>query len=783
MNDAEVPTDPGSGLTAAAAAARLARQGPNAIAAEQARPLRALARRLWAPVPWMLEATMLLQLALGEFLSAGVVGGLLVFNAVLGTVQEQRTQAAVAALRRRLAVTATVRRDGAWQVIAARDVVEGDIVRLGLGGIVPADLRLLTGAVSLDQSALTGESLTVDVGAGRIAYAGALVRVGEAVGETVATGARSFFGRTADLVKTAGGPSRQEAEVAVVTRALALANGGLAIAVVAYGHAIGLGLDAIAPLAVTILLAAIPVALPAAFTLAAALGALAAARNGVLIARFSAIHDAAGMDVLCSDKTGTLTQNRATVASAEAFAPFTTADILAAAALASPEGSSDPVDQAVMTASGAAPGWSRTRFTPFDPARKYAAGAGTDAAGLPVRVLKGAPTALATAVGEPSAGGTWQARAAALAGEGHRVIAVAIGRGDTPARIAGLLALSDPPRADSAALITELRGLGIRTVMVTGDAAATATAVAEAVGISGGLCPEAELADHRPPPGYGVYAGVFPEDKLRLVRALQAEGHIVGMCGDGVNDAPALRQAEVGIAVASATDAAKSAAALVLTNPGLGDILAAVRESRRVQRRAGAYALSTLLKKFEMGLVIAAALPLFGLAVMTPLLMVLLLVSNDFLTMALVADNVRPAALPERFAPRPYVLAALGLGLAKAAFSLAVLWGGLRGFAIDPAAAPSLAFLVLTLGSQASAFMVRERGPFWASRPAPALLVAAAGNIALGIGLTASGVLMPRLDPLVIATTTAAAAMFILLADRWKCRLFRWLGLAADSDR
>ncbi len=783
MSDAEAPPDLGSGLTAAEAALRLARSGPNTMAEEQPQPLRALARRLWAPVPWMLEATMLLQLAIGEFLSAGVVGGLLVFNAALGTVQEQRTQAAVTALRRRLAITATVRRDGSWRVIAARDLVEGDIVRLGLGGIVPADLRLLAGAVSLDQSALTGESLTVEVDTGRIAYSGALVRAGEAVGLTVATGPRSFFGRTAELVRTAGGPSRQEAEVATVTRALALANGGLAIAVVGYGHAVGMGLGAIAPLAVTILLAAIPVALPAAFTLAAALGALAAARNGVLIARFSAIHDAAGMDVLCSDKTGTLTQNRATVASAEAFAPFTTADILAAAALASPEGSSDPVDQAVMTATGAAPGWARTRFTPFDPARKYATGAGTDAAGLPVRVFKGAPAALAAAVGEASNGGVWQARAAALAGLGHRVIAVAIGRGEAPARIAGMLALSDPPRADSAALIAELGRLGIRTVMVTGDAAATATAVAEAVGISGGLCPEAALADHRPPPGYGVYAGVFPEDKLRLVRALQAEGHIVGMCGDGVNDAPALRQAEVGIAVASATDAAKSAAALVLTNPGLRDILAAVRESRRVQRRAGAYALSTLLKKFEMGLVIAAALLLFGQAVMTPLLMVLLLVSNDFLTMALVADHVRPAALPERSAPRPYVLAALGLGLAKAVFSLVVLWAGLRGFAIAPATAPSLAFLVLTLGSQASAFMVRERGPFWASRPAPALLVAAAVNIALAIALTATGVLMPRLGPAVIAATAAAASLFILLADRWKRLLFGWLGLGADSDQ
>jgi H+-transporting ATPase len=567
------------GLTGEQARHRLAEIGPNAMPDTATDPWLVALGKFWAPVPWMLELAVVFQLVLGADVEAAVIAALLVFNGLLGFVQESRAQAALDALKARLALTASVRRDGAWQSVPAAELVPGDIVKLSLGGVVAADMRLIEGDVLLDQSMLTGESLPIEGGAGQQTYAGTLVRRGEAVGEVTATGIRTKFGRTAELVRTAHAASGQQKAVLRVVRNLAIFSGAIVVLQVAYAGALGMSVMEIIPLMLTAVLAAIPVALPATFTLASALGARALARQGVLPTRLSAVDEAATMDVLCADKTGTLTRNELAVTEVRPMPGFDAARVLALAALASSEGGQDPVDAAIRAAAAGetvtdAP--TLIRFVPFDPAMKMSEAAAQASDGRRWRIVKGACAVIFGLV-RPGAGEA--AAADELAAHGYRVLAVAAGP-EAAMRLAGLIALSDPPRPESAALVAELRAMGVRTVMLTGDAPTTAAIVARAVGIDGAVYPPGAYSDTTPADEAAVFAGILPENKYHIVQALQRRGHTVGMCGDGANDAPALRQAQIGIAVFSATDVAKSAAGVVLTEPGLGDIVAAMREGR-----------------------------------------------------------------------------------------------------------------------------------------------------------------------------------------------------------
>ena len=566
------------GLTSAEASSRLQSFGRNAMPDTVEALWRRALGKFWAPVPWMLEAAVVLQLLLGRFVEAGVIGTLLAFNAALGLFQEGRAQATLDALKSRLAVVASVSRDGVWRTVGAADLVPGDIVKLSLGGIVGADVRLIDGEILIDQSMLTGESLPIEAGPGRETYAGALVRRGEAIAQVTATGIRTKFGRTAELVRTAHAASSQEKAVLAVVRNLVVFNGVIIVTQIAYASFLGLRLFEIIPLALTAILAAIPVALPATFTLATALGARVLARRGVLPTRLSAIDEAATMDVLCADKTGTLTQNSLAIAAVRAMPDFSEHDVLTLAALASSEGGSDPVDSAIRAAAASigsdAP--RLVKLVPFDPANRMSEAYAIDLVGKPLKIVKGA---FATVCGHAKASAAAQAVADELLNRGFRVLAVASGPPGA-LRLAGLIALSDPPRADSAQLIRQLLSMGVHTVMVTGDAPATAAVVARAVGLEGRVCPPGPSPPAVRPEDYAVFAGVFPEDKFHIVQAFQNSGHTVGMCGDGTNDAPALRQAQMGIAVSTATDVAKSAAGIVLTEPGLGGIVAAVTEGR-----------------------------------------------------------------------------------------------------------------------------------------------------------------------------------------------------------
>ncbi len=769
--------NPTNGLTSDEARRLLAKFGPNTMPDTSMHPLRMALEKFWAPVPWMLEAAVVLELVLGKYVEAAIIAGLLVFNAALGLLQESRAQATLTALKSRLALSASARRDGAWKTVPAAELVPGDVVKLSLGGVVAADVHITGGDVLLDQSMLTGESVPIEAGAGVQTFAGALVRRGEAVAMVTATGARTKFGRTAELVRTAHVVSSQQKAVLRVVRNLSAFNGVVIVVLVAYAYVLKMPMAEIIPLILTAVLATIPVALPASFTLAAALGARALAKLGVLPTRLSAVDEAGTTDVLCADKTGTLTQNALTVTTVHPMPGFDEAHVLTLAALASADGGQDPVDAAIRAAASSkdvsdAP--TLVQFAPFDPAKKTSEATATDATGGTQRIVKGA---FAVVIGLAQPSPTATAAADKLEAQGFRVLAVAVGP-PTAMNLAGLIALSDPPRSDSAALVTELHELGVRTVMVTGDAPATAAIVARAVGLDGAVCPPGPIPDNVQPGQFAVFAGVLPEDKYNLVKAFQKENHTVGMCGDGANDAPALRQAQIGIAVSTATDVAKSAAGMVLTEPGLAGIVAAVKEGRITFQRILTYTLNTIAKKVVTVLFLIVGLIMTGHAILTPLLMVIVMITGDFLSMSLTTDNVRPSPMPNVWRIGSLTIAGVTMGICLLAFCTGVLTIGKFGMNLGIEPLRTLAFVVVVFGNQAMLYAIRERRHLWGTRPSLWLVVSSVADIVITSTLAVGGIAMTPLPPLMVTGTLAAAVVFAFVLDLVKVPVFIRLGIA-----
>ena len=765
------------GLSSGEARARLAKSGPNAMPDTSVHPLRTAIGKFWSPVPWMLEAAIVLQLVLGKYVEAGIIAGLLVFNAVLGLFQESRAQATLAALKSRLALNASVCRDGKWSTIAAADLVPGDVVKLSLGGIVAADMRLLSGNTLLDHSMLTGESVPIEATVGTQTFAGALVRRGAAVAVVTATGTNTRFGRTAELVRTAHVVSSQQKAVLLVVRNLAIFSGVVIVLLIGGALYLRIPFADIVPLVLTAVLASIPVALPATFTLSAALGARALAARGVLSTRLTAVDEAGTMDVLCADKTGTLTRNALTVTMVWPSPGFDKGHVLSLAALASAEGSQDPVDSSIWAvASGdiKATALKLTDFTPFDPAKKMSEASATDSSGATLKILKGAFAVIA-ALSEPMPAAA--AQASELEGKGFRVLAVATGA-PSALKIAGLIALSDPPRDDSASLVTELHGLGVQVMMVTGDAPATAAIVAHAVGLDGATCPPGAIPADVRPDAYAVFAGVLPEDKYNLVKAFQHGGHIVGMCGDGANDAPALRQAQIGIAVSTATDVAKSAAGMVLTEPGLAGIVAAVREGRVTFQRIQTYTLNSILKKIVTSMLLVTGLVITGQAVLTPLLMVILMIAGDFLAMSLTTDNVDPSPTPNAWKIGNLTLAGIAIGMALLAFCGAGLAIGHYGLHLGIDRLRTLTFLLLVFGSQATLYAIRERRKMWGTRPSLWLVVSSVADIVIALMLAVGGIAMTPISAKVAVCVLVTAIVFSVALNAIKIPICRRLNIA-----
>jgi H+-transporting ATPase len=776
-------TDASHGLTSEAANRLLRQGGANAIVDVAQHPLRRALGKLWAPVPWMLEAAIVLQIGLGEYVEAGVVALLLVFNAALGFFQEGRAQATLDALKLRLALVASVRRDENWTTVSAADLVPGDIVKLSLGSVVAADVHLIDGSILVDQSMLTGESLPIEAGAGREVYAGALVRRGESVAQVIATGERTKFGRTAELVRSAKVESSQQKTIFAVVRNLALFNGAITILLTGYALWLPMPRGDIIPLILVAVLSSIPVALPSMFTLAAAVGARALARQNVLPTSLLAVDEAAGIDILCADKTGTLTRNELAVMSVHPLPQsprgpaLDEAHVLALAALASSDGGQDPVDAAIRAAAARKPvtdGPGLVTFTPFDPAVKRAEATVRSANGVTSRVIKGAfDIVQGLSEASPTAVGIVDE----LQAKGFRVLAVASGEADRLSLV-GLVALSDPPRDDSASLVAELGSLGVRTIMVTGDAKATALVVAAAVGISGKVWSTTPLPDDIQAGDFSIFAGVLPEDKYRLVKALQASGHIVGMCGDGANDAPALRQAQMGIAVSTATDVAKSAAGIVLTDPGLGGIVASVKEGRATFQRVFTYTLRSVVHKVVQVVFLAAGLIITGQAILTPMLMVLMMVTGDFLAMSSSTDNVRPSPTPSIWKIGRLTMAGIILGSFDLLFCVGCLTVGKFVLGLDIATLRTLTVVTLVFSGQAVFYMARERRHLWSSRPGVWLLASSVVDLTIISTLSIKGFLMAPLSIAIVASLFAAVCVLAVVLDVVKVILFARLKIA-----
>jgi len=751
----------------------LATSGPNAVADTAQRPLRRALTKFWAPVPWMLEAAIVLELSLGKYFEGAIILALLAFNAALGFFQEGHAQATLAALKSRLALNAAVKRDGVWKTIPATELVVGDVVKLSLGGVVAADVKLAEGSVLLDQSMLTGESVPVEAGAGFEAYAGALVRRGEAVADVTATGARTKFGRTAELIRTAHVVSSQQKAVLQVVRNLAMVNGAIIAMLVGYAYVLRMPGSEIIPLVLTGILASIPVALPATFTLAAALGARALAKQDVLPTRLSAVDEAASIDVLCADKTGTLTRNELVVTAVHALRGFDESHVLGLASLASSDAGQDPVDTAIRAEAGkksAADLPNLVTFIPFDPGTKMSEATAVDQSGGAMRIVKGAFAVVAgLATASPDA-----AAANQLEAQGFRVLAVAAGAPGAM-KLTGLIALSDPPRLDSASLIAELKALGVRAVMVTGDAPATAAIVAHAVGLEGKICPAGPIPANVSPEDFAVFAGILPEGKYNLVKAFQNSGHTVGMCGDGANDAPALRQAQMGIAVSTATDVAKSAAGIVLIKPGLGGIVASVKEGRITFQRILTYTLNSVTKKVVQVLFLAVGLIMTGHAILTPMLMVIIMLTGDLLGMSLTTDNVRASATPNAWRIGSLTAAGVFTGVAELILCTAILAIAKfhRGFGIDMLR--TVAFVIVVFGNQATTYTNRERQRMGSCPPSRWLLASSLADVLIASTLAISGIAMTRVPVLVVGEALVAAAIFAFVLDFAKVPVFRRL--------
>jgi plasma-membrane proton-efflux P-type ATPase len=794
---AALHVNPDTGLANADVGALRKEHGYNEVAEKKGHPVLRFLGKFWGISAWMLELIMVLSAVLRKYPDLAVVGGLLVINAVLSFMQESRAAGVVEALRKRLQVSARVRRDSNWQVVPARELVPGDIVRVRPGDIVPADVKLLTGALTVDQSALTGESKDADKKPGEVLSSGSVVRRGEGNGVVMLTGAKTYFGRTTELVQEARPKLHIEAVVAKVVRWLFIIVGALICVVVVLSVIRGAPLIEMIPLMLVLLMSAVPVALPVMFTVSMAVGSKELAKRGVLVTRLSAAEDAATMDVLCVDKTGTITMNQLAVTGVIPLEQSTEADVLFAGALASQEANQDPIDLAFLAAAkerhifDSLPKVTPVSFAPFD-AKNRRTEAVVEQNGQRLHVMKGAVRTIAEACGlQPPAIDALEARVSASAAKGYRTLAVARGpEAGTPALV-GLVSLYDPPRPDAKQLIAELEGLGVPVKMLTGDALPVAREIGAGVGLPD-IRRVADLKSESSQAG-GTQAGskevdllagadglaeVFPEDKYIVVKHLQAAGHVTGMTGDGVNDAPALRQAEVGIAVSTATDVAKGAASVVLTEGGLTNIVALVEQGRTIYQRILTWIINKISRTILKAAFVAVAYVVTGKFVVSAFAMLLLTFMTDFAKISLATDNVRPSRKPETWNIGGFVTVSVVLGVAMVAETLILLWIGWShfGLATNNNALYTFSFLMLLYFAVFSVVSARERSWFWATLPSKTFLSALVADALTGTVLTRVG--LPGLMPLpwwqTLTIFVYAMVSCLLLNDAVKVAMIKW---------
>ena len=769
-----------NGLTQAEAGKRLAQYGPNAIVEKKINPLLKFLSYFWGPIPWMIEAAVILSGIIGHWPDFFIILILLIANAVVAFWEEREAGNAIAALKAKLAINARVKRDGQWITAAARELVPGDVIRIRLGDIVPADARLLSGdPVEVDQSALTGESLPATRKSGEAVFSGSIIRMGEIDALVYATGGNTYFGKTAQLVEQAHTVSHFQRAVLKIGNYLIILAGFLVAMIITVAIFRGDPVLTTLQFALVLTVASIPVAMPTVLSVTMAVGARLLAKKQAIVSKLVAIEELAGVDILCADKTGTLTQNKLTLGD-----PFTVNNIPAEqvilyAALASRAENNDTIDLAVLAGikdKGQLQAFVVQHFQPFDPVHKRTEAIVKGADGKMFKVAKGAPQViLDLSANSAQVKAAVEGAVQGFAARGFRSLGVASAQADGLWQFLGVLPLFDPPRDDARATIETAGQMGIEVKMVTGDQLAIALETAKKLGLGTNILDAQGLADLSIGKADG-FAQVFPEHKFHIVDVLQRQGHIVGMTGDGVNDAPALKKADCGIAVSGATDAARAAASIVLLTPGLSVIIEAVKESRCIFQRMNSYAIYRIAETLGIMVFMTLAILVFNFYPLTAVMIVMLALLNDGAILSIAYDNVQYSPKPESWNMRMVMGIASVVSVIGVVDNFGLLYICKHFYHVSFAVVQTLMYLKLSVGGHFKIFLTRTRGPFWSIRPARVLLIAVVGTQIIATLVAVYGLFMPHLGWGWALVAWGYSFVFFLVNDRVKLIAYRFFG-------
>jgi H+-transporting ATPase len=788
-----------AGLAQAEASKRLERYGPNEIVERRANQFLKFLGYFWGPIPWMIEFAVILSAALGHWPDFTIILVLLLANAGIGFWEERQAGRAIDALKAELAITARALRDGEWINLPARDLVPGDVIRLRLGDIVPADARLLEGApVEVDQSSLTGESLPAVRGPGDAVFSASIIRQGEMEALVYATGADTYFGKTAGLIQDSQTVSHFQRAVLKIGTYLIIFAVTMVSVIIAVSVVRGDPFLTTLQFALVLTVAAIPVAMPTVLSVTMAAGARLLARKKAIVSRLVAIEELAGVDILCTDKTGTLTQNRLTLGDPFAVAGVTVDEVILGAALASRADDNDAIDDAVLGGlanAGALRGYHVEHFQPFEAVGKRTEATVMAASGPTFKVTKGAPQVILELSSNAQVVKASVDQAVnGFAERGFRSLGVARADAGGAWMLLGVIPLFDPPRADARSTIATALQMGVEVKMVTGDALAIATETARNLGMGTDILDAASLGDttrsettamSKAVEGADGYAQVFPEHKYHIVDVLQRRGHIVGMTGDGVNDAPALKKADCGIAVSSATDAARAAASIVLTTPGLSVIIDAIKESRKIFQRMNSYAIYRIAETLRVLLFISLVILIFNFFPVTAMQIVLLALLNDGAILSIAYDRVRYRNQPEAWNMRVVLGMATVLGVVGPVAAFGMFYLGDRVFHLGHPELRTMMYLTLSVAGHLTIFQARTRGPFWSVRPARVLLLAVLGTQVLATLIAGFGLFMTPLGWRYAALVWVYALVWFVATDQVKLLGYRALessGSRADRS-
>ncbi|PWG00699.1 HAD-IC family P-type ATPase [Levilactobacillus bambusae] len=761
----------GTGLTTDEINQEQRQFGPNVIQrSQQTTLLQGIIARFWGPIPWLLEATLIFEVSLGNLFQTVVIFGLLLFSAVDGAIQEHRAQSAIGFLHTKETMTARVKRNGTWQTINVDDLVPGDIVHLFVGDLIPADGTLEAGSVVVDESELTGESAAIEKTEGATVSSGTVVKQGAALMQVVKIGAASTAGKTAALVKNAKAPGQLQQLLFTVVRYLAYMDLVLIIILVIVAVFRGIQIQVLLPFMVILIVATIPISMPSSFTVANSIEAKYLAQHQILVTDLTGIQDSATMTVLLTDKTGTLTTNRPVVQGVTSFQGLTDTQLLQLAAVACDPSGAGTIDRAIIgeAAQRGLTSLPRLSYTPFDPNKKVTV-ATTKWNDQPLTVTLGSPTVLLTRLSK-----TDQAVTDVIQAEqdGDRVLALTTSSNGQPATLQGLIALADEPRQDAATSIADLQERGVKVVMLTGDSSTTAKSIATKVGIGPNITDIHSGLAH--PLEYNGFSDVYPQDKFELVKALQKAENVVGMTGDGINDAPALKQANVGIAVSNATDVAKEAAKVVLTEPRLSDISKLIDSGHRVYQRMLTWTITKLARTAELAVLLTFGYLLTDFFPVNLSMIVFIIVMNDLVTLTLGTD--RTSAIthrPEKWRMGQIIKIASIFTIGWLIIGFGLLDVYLTGWHFSHAVISSLLFVFLIDSPMATIYMTRTRGHFWKLAPSRPVFWMTLINVIVASAMAIFGILLAKAPVTQVALVLGIVVVMTFVLDEVKVLYYR----------